>query len=98
MLGMTAIGAMPAQASPEMASPNSLWIGTDNVSSRMVLNTDKNGLVLQSVGPVEATGFAIDLTSGIIYFGTSIGAITARNLGTLSPGTTFSATGTEDMT
>jgi hypothetical protein len=77
---------------------NSLWIGTDNVSSRMVLNTDRSGAVLRQVGPVEATGFAIDLAADTIYFGTSTGGIRPRDLTTLAPGSSFTTAGTEDMT
>jgi hypothetical protein len=77
---------------------NSLWIGTDNTSNLMVLNTDRTGAILRQVGPVEATGFAIDLPGNRIYFGTSIGGVTRRNLTTLAAGSSFSAIGTEDMT
>jgi hypothetical protein len=79
-------------------TPNSLWIGTDDATGRLVLNTDRAGALLQSVGPVEATGFAIDLNTNTIYFGTSDGTITPRNLTTLAAGASFSAPGTEDMT
>ena len=85
-------------ASPARAFDNSLWIGTDNVTSRSVLNTDRTGALLQSVGPVEATGFGIDLNANVIYFGTSTGVITPRNLTSLAAGSSFSAGGTEDMT
>jgi hypothetical protein len=89
---------LAAVASPQAQFGNSLWIGTDNTSGRMVLNTDRSGTLLQSVGPVEATGFAIDLTANLIYFGKSLGGITAYDLTTLTPGSSFSAGGTEDMT
>jgi hypothetical protein len=86
--------AGPAQGQ----TANSLWIGTDNANDRLVLNTDRTGALLQSVGPVEATGFAIDLKANTIYFGTSNGTTTSRNLTTLAAGASFSASGTEDMT
>jgi len=80
--------------------PNSLWVGTDNTASLAVLNTDTSGNVLRSVPITEATGFAIDLTGNIVYFGRSDATITPRNLDTLAPGTSFTpATGfSEDMT
>ncbi len=80
--------------------PNSLWVGTDNIGTRAVLNTDTSGNVLRSVPTTEATGFAIDLPGNIVYFGTSGATITPRNLDTLAAGTPFSpATGfSEDMT
>jgi hypothetical protein len=77
---------------------NSLWIGTDNVSSRMVLNTDRTGTILRQDGPVEATGFAIDLAADTIYFGTSTGGIRPKDLTTLVAGSSFTTAGTEDMT
>jgi hypothetical protein len=77
---------------------NSLWIGTDDATNRLVLNTDRTGALLQSVGPLEATGFAIDPKANTIYFGTSDGTTTPRNLTTLAAGASFSASGTEDMT
>jgi len=86
--------AGPVQAE----TANSLWIGTDDASDRLVLNTDRTGALLQSVGPVEVTGFAIDLKTNTIYFGTSNGTTTPRNLTTLAAGASFSASGTEDMT
>jgi hypothetical protein len=86
--------AGPAQGE----TANSLWIGTDNASDRLVLNTDRVGALLQGVGPVEATGFAIDLKANTIYFGTSNGTTTPMNLTTLAAGASFSASGTEDMT
>ena len=92
--GLFALGANLAQA--QIA--DSLWIGTDNTSGRLVLNTDRSGNVLRSVGPVEATGFGIDLSSNTIYFAQSVGVITARDLTTLATGSSFSAGGTEDMT
>jgi hypothetical protein len=84
--------------SPQAQFTNSLWIGTDNSSGRLVLNTDRTGALLRSVGPVEATGFAIDLNANIIYFGTSLGGTTPRDLTTTTAGASFSASGTEDMT
>jgi len=90
--------ALGGAASPQAQFTNSLWIGTDNTSSRSALNTDRNGTLLQSVGPVEATGFAIDLNANVIYFGTSVGKITPRDLTTQVPGASWSASGTEDMT
>ena len=86
-------------ASPVRAGfVNSLWIGTDNRGDLSVLNTDRTGALLRSEGPVQATGFAIDVQADIIYFGTSIGEIAPRNLTTLTPGTSFAAAGAEDMT
>jgi hypothetical protein len=78
VLGLAAL-ALLCGAEPCLAGP-SLWIGTDNISTRNVLNTDLAGNVLQTVGPLEATGFAIDLHNNIIYFGHSLGVITPRNL------------------
>jgi outer membrane protein assembly factor BamB len=85
-------------AGPARAASDSLWIGTDNTADRSVLNTDRAGTLLDSVGPVEATGFAIDQSANVIYFGTSDGSITPRDLTTLTAGTSFSAGGSEDMT
>jgi len=79
--------------------PNSLWIGTDNTGSLKALNTDRSGTLLRNVGPLQVTGFGIDLNANVIYFGTSIGGITAWDLPTVSPiGTSWSAGGTEGMT
>jgi YD repeat-containing protein len=80
--------------------PNSLWIGTDNFTNLTVLNTDTSGNILRSVPTTEATGFAIDLTGNIVYFGTSTATITPRNLDTLVAGTSITPpTGfSEDMT
>jgi YD repeat-containing protein len=80
--------------------PNSLWVGTDNTANLAVLNTDTSGNILRSVPTTEATGFAIDLTGNIVYFGRSDATITPRNLDTLAVGTSFApATGfSEDMT
>lgn len=97
-LGLVVGGPVPSLTAPQTDFPNSLWIGTDNTSSRNVLNMDGAGALLRSVGPLECTAFAIDLNANVIYFGTSIGGITARNLTTLAAGTSFSAGGTEDMT
>jgi hypothetical protein len=92
-------GAGTASAAPQAEFANSLWIGTDNAGGRSALNTDRNGALLRSVGPLEVTGFAIDLNANVIYFGTSIGGITTWDLPTASSiGTSWSAGGTEDMT
>jgi hypothetical protein len=93
-----AVAWLGTAGSAQAQTANSLWIGTDNTSDRLVLNTDRTGALLQSVGPVEATGFAIDLKTNTIYFGTSNGTTTPRNLTTLATGASFSASGTEDMT
>jgi hypothetical protein len=87
-----------AVASPQAQFANSLWIGTDNTSARSALNTDRNGALLRSVGPVQVTGFAIDLNANVIYFGTSLGGMTRRDLPTQASGASWSAGGTEDMT
>jgi hypothetical protein len=85
-------------------SRNSLWIGTDNTQNRLVYNTDRSGNLLRSVGPVEATGFAIDMNTSIIHFGTSgqFGrkTITARKLDTLEEvaSLSYSTSFAEDMT
>ena len=79
--------------------PLSLWIGTDNGGSP-VLNTDTSGNILRSVA-VESVGFAIDVASDTIYFGTlGSGDITPRNLTTLTPGSPITGpnAGQEDMT
>lgn len=79
---------------------NSLWIGTGATSTRSVLNTDLSGNLLRSVGPVESTGFALNMATNTIYFGTSAGLITPRDLTTLAPGSGFTPTvgPQEDMT
>jgi hypothetical protein len=87
-----------AVASPQAQFANSLWIGTDNTGGLSALNVDRNGALLRSVGPVQVTGFAIDLSANVIYFGTSLGAITRRDLVTQVPAASWSAGGTEDMT
>jgi len=95
------VAMLVASYGPSLAAqfPNSLWIGTDNAGSRSALNTDRSGTLLRSVGPLQVTGFGIDLNANVIYFGTSIGGITAWDLPTVSPiGTSWSALGTEDMT
>ena len=97
-LGLVVAGPIPSLAGPQTAYDNSLWIGTDNTSFRNVLNMDRAGALLRSVGPLESTGFAIDLNANVIYFGTSNGGITARDLTTMAAGASFSAGGTEDMT
>src|SRR5438552_16660207 len=76
-LGLLAAGPGPSFTAPQTVFPNSLWIGTDNTSSRNVLNMDRAGVILGSVGPVECTAFAIDPNLNIIYFGTGNGGITA---------------------
>jgi hypothetical protein len=92
-------GAGTASAAPQAQFANSLWIGTDNTGGRSALNTDRSGALLRSVGPLQVTGFAIDLNANVIYFGTSIGGITTWDLPTASSiGTSWSAGGTEDMT
>jgi len=86
---------------PPEARADSLWLGTDNTNSRSVLNTDLAGNVMQSVGPLEASGIAINGGANLIYFGTAAsGTITGRSLSnpgtvlvTLNPPTTFG----EDM-
>jgi hypothetical protein len=89
-----------ANAAAAASFPNSLWIGTDNINTRAVLNTDTAGNVLRSVLTTDATGFGVDLASNIVYFGASSAVITPRNLTTLVPGTPFTpSTGfSEDMT
>jgi len=80
---------------------NSLWLGTDNTSSRPVLNTDRAGNELRRVDTTEASGIAIDLAANRIYFGVAAGGqITGRDLNnptstivTLNPATNFG----EDM-
>jgi len=94
---MTAM--LAAVASPQAQFANSLWIGTDNTGGLKALNTDRSGTLLRTVGPLQVTGFAIDLSANVIYFGTSIGGITTWDLPTASQiGTSWSAGGTEDMT
>ena len=85
---------------PHAALADSLWLGTDNTNIRSVLNTDLAGNVLQSVGPLEASGIAINGAANLIYFGTAAGTITGRSLSnpgtvlvTLNPPTQFG----EDM-
>ena len=56
-------GVVPSHAAPQTAFDNSLWIGTDNTSGRNVLNLDRSGALLRTVGPVECTGFAIDVNA-----------------------------------
>src|SRR5881396_1131318 len=80
--GLVLAGAVSDFAAPQTIYNNSLWIGTDNSTSRNVLNMDRSGVVLRSVGPVECTGFAISPDAGVIYFGNSTGAITSRDLNT----------------
>lgn len=82
------------------ARANSLWLGTDNTNSRPVLNTTLAGVEIGRVNLTEATGIAIDLANNLIYFGTSAGQITGRNLNapattvsTINPATVFG----EDM-
>ncbi len=77
-----------------------LWLGTDNTNTRLVLHTDLTGTVIGSFGPEEASGIAIDPAGNLIYIGTSGGLITSRNLGSpgvvlasITPGTIFG----EDM-
>ena len=70
---------------PHLVWADSLWLGTDNTSSRSVLNTDLAGNLIQSVGPLEASGIAINAPANLIYFGTSAGVITGRSLS--NPGT-----------
>jgi hypothetical protein len=97
-LGLVLVGPAPGPAALKTSFDNSLWIGTDNNSGRSVLNMDRSGAVLRTVGPVECTGFAINPDSGLIYFATSGGGITSRDLGTASAGASFAAGGSEDMT
>src|SRR5690349_957211 len=73
---------VPCLAATQTAFANSLWIGTDNSSSRNVLNMDRSGVLLRTVGPVECTGMAIDADANVIYFGTSTGGISPRDLTT----------------
>jgi len=75
---------------PHLAWADSLWLGTDNTNSRSVLNTDLAGNVIQSVGPLEASGIAINAPANLIYFGTSAGVITGRSLS--NPGTVLTTT------
>jgi hypothetical protein len=98
VLAMVLGGAGTTRAAPQAQFPNSLWIGTDNAGSRKVLNTDRSGALLRDVGPIQVTGFAIDLSANAIYFGTSIGGITRWDLATLTSGGSSSSGGTEDMT
>lgn len=97
-LSLLLVGAVSDFAAPLLVYDNSLWVGTDDTQSRNVLNMDRTGVLLRSVGPVECTGFAINRNAGVIYFGTSAGGITTRDLNTLATGASFSVSGTEDMT
>src|SRR5437879_2065824 len=45
---------------PHAVWADSLWLGTDNTNSRSVLNTDLAGNLIRSVGPLEASGIAIN--------------------------------------
>jgi hypothetical protein len=99
LLVMLGHGAAPLRA--EVI--DSLWLGTDNINIRNVLNTDTAGNLLRFIGPLEATGFAVDPINNLVYFGDSQGVITPRNRTTLVPGMPFSPSnpGTglaEDMT
>jgi hypothetical protein len=66
--------------------PNSLWIGTDNTTSRDILNIDRTGTLLRSIPLTEATGIAIDAAHNRIFFGDDSGKIVARDLDTLTAG------------
>ncbi len=69
---------------------DSLWLGTDNTNTRLVLNTTLTGTVIGSFGPTEASGLAINNATNTIYVGTSGGFITSRNLA--SPNTVLTTT------
>jgi hypothetical protein len=75
---------------------DTLWLGTDNTNTRLILHTDLSGTVIGSVGPEEASGIAINNAANLIYIGTSGGIITSRNLSnpgvvltTILPATSF---------
>lgn len=86
-----------AASSESFAFDNSLWVGTDNVPSRRILNMSRTGIVLQTVGPEEATGMAIDPGAEVLYVGTNTGLIQRKNLTTLVTEASFMAGGGEDM-
>lgn len=88
-LAVAALLSCFASSAWAVSFDNSLWIGTDNTAARLVINTDRSGAILRTTGPIESTGFAIDLSAGVIYFGTSGGVITPRDLGTLAAGAGF---------
>ena len=66
--------------------PNSLWVGTDNTTSRDILNTDRAGTLLRSIKTNDATGIAIDAANNKIFFGDEDGNIVIRDLDTLAAG------------
>jgi hypothetical protein len=66
--------------------PNSLWIGTDNIGTRDILNTDRTGTLLRSIKTNDATGIALDAANNKIFFGDEDGNIVIRDLDTLTAG------------
>jgi hypothetical protein len=102
LTALVGIGVLRTPCVLGQSFPNSLWLGTDNTSSRLVLNTDRNGILLRSFGPREVVGIAIDSASNIIYMGKSgPGVIQAFDLSSLAPlgpeGSTPGTSFTEDM-
>src|SRR5229473_3744674 len=59
-------------------TPDSLWLGTDNTSSRDFLQTDTTGSVLQRIPMIEVTGVALHGDS--LITGDSNNGITVRDL------------------
>ena len=74
--------ALPNPAAAQ-TSP-SLWLGTNNTSTRDILNVTPTGSLIRQINTTEATGIAVDNAGDRLYVGTSTGVIRTYNLTSLA--------------
>jgi hypothetical protein len=78
---------------------NSLWIGNDTNAAAGILNTDRTGMVLQTIAGTASQGFGVDVANGILYVNSNFVSAVPYDLATLTPGVGVSLGGvvSEDL-
>jgi hypothetical protein len=99
-LGLLGLGLLASGVvSTATAIPNTLWIGNDTNASAGILNTDRTGVVLDTIAGTAAQGFGVDVANQILYVNSDFINAVPYDLATLTPGVGVSLGGvvSEDL-